>query len=186
MFPAWLGIATLATGALSLSLGLSFVLTQWLTKEADHTTFTTTNKTAPQVIKVTGENFFWQFQHPGSDDQHGTDDDLSVEQELVLLQGQPVVLELTSTDYIYTFRAPELNLLESAIPELEFTLAFTPTMTGRYLLEIDPHCGNRELHSNNAMGFVTVLPPAAYQEWLEQTDTDWVGSPQRYPGTGRH
>ncbi len=171
----WFGIAAIA----GVSFGASYAVTRAMSGDDDsrtvqgsgHPTQTYAEQDAPatpQIIEVTGSEFVWRFRYLGPDELAGTPDDVITEGELVLPLGQPVELRLTSTDYIYTFRAPEIGLLESAIPALEFTLAFTPAEVGQFLLEIDPHCGNRELHDNDTMGFISVVTPEAYRDRLTE------------------
>ncbi len=74
----------------------------------------------PLRVDVVGREFYWHFTYPGADDALGTSDDVQVVRDFVLPSGRPVVLRVTSDDFIYTFRAPELGLLETAAPGLSF------------------------------------------------------------------
>lgn len=120
----------------------------------------------PLVVRVVGRDFYWRFIFPGRDGALGTDDDITKRQDLHVPLNHPVKLELTSDDYVYSFRAPELGLLESAIPELLFTIDFVPEQPGRYELEVDPMCGFAFAHSNDVMGMMVVEPAEDVRAWL--------------------
>lgn len=121
---------------------------------------------SPLVIRVVGRDFYWRFTYPGPDGAIGTDDDVVARQDLHVPLHHPVRLELTSDDYVYSFRAPELGLLESAIPELLFTIYFVPEEPGRYELEVDPMCGLSFAHDNDVMGMMVVEPAKDVRAWL--------------------
>ena len=120
----------------------------------------------PLQVDVVGREFYWHFTYPGVDEKLGTSDDFSVAQDLVLPSGRPVVLRVTSDDFIYTFRAPELGLLETAAPGLSFELEFTPDRIGRYRLEVDPMCGFNLLHDNDTMGHVRIDDLNSFEVWF--------------------
>lgn len=122
----------------------------------------------PLVIRVVGRDFYWLFTYPGRDGTIGTDDDVTSRQVLHLPLDHPVRLELTSEDYAYAFRVPELKLLESAIPGLLFTIDFVPRETGSYELEVDPMCGFSFAHDNDVMGQLLIEPAAEVQTWLAE------------------
>ena len=117
-------------------------------------------------INVVGREFHWYFTYAGSDDLFGTDDDVHVARDLVLPYGRRVMLHVTSHDYVYTFRAPQLDLLETAAPGLSFELGFTPEPRGRFALEVDPMCGLGVLHDNEEMGFLTIMDAHQFDLWL--------------------
>ena len=77
--------------------------------------------------------------------------------------GLAVELELTSRDYIYTFVLPHLDLHQMAVPDLTFSLAFTPQAAGTFAFVGDQMCGFEHESLN---GRVVVESPAAFVEWL--------------------
>ncbi len=123
----------------------------------------------PLPIRVVGHKFYWRFTYPGPDGKLGTADDLPGRSDLHVPLGHPVHLEITSDDYVYTFRAPQLKMKETAVPDLYFTLDFTLDKPARYDLEVDPMCGFAFLHDNDVMGEMIAEPAAAVQRWLATT-----------------
>lgn len=124
------------------------------------------NFPTPLAIRVVGHDFYWRFTYPGPDGQLGTADDIANRPDLHVPLNHPVRLEITSEDYIYTFRAPELNLKEVAVPELTFTIYFTPNKPGRYDLKVDPLCGFAFFHDNDVMAQMVIEPASDVQKWL--------------------
>jgi cytochrome c oxidase subunit 2 len=120
----------------------------------------------PLVIRATGRDFHWHFIYPGRDGALDTPDDVRSDQDLRVPLGHPVKIELTSQDYVYTFRAPELGLKEIAVPDLSFAIEFTPKQPGRYRLEVDPLCGFRFAHENDVMGQLVIEPASDVKAWL--------------------
>lgn len=127
------------------------------------------NFPTPLVIRAVGHDFYWRFTYPGPDGQLGTADDIANCPELHVPVNQAIRLELTSEDFIYTFSAPELKLKEIAVPELVFTINYTPTKAGRYELKVDPLCGFRFFHDNEVMAPMIVERAADVQKWLART-----------------
>ena len=118
----------------------------------------------PLHIQITGEEYTWQFRYPGSDGVLHTDDDITKPgQELHLPLGPAVEIELTSRDYIYTFALPHLDLHQVAVPDLTFTLAFTPQTSGVFAFVGDQMCGFEHESLN---GRVVIESPAAFVDWL--------------------
>jgi cytochrome c oxidase subunit 2 len=121
----------------------------------------------PLTVRVVGRNFYWNFTYPGADGKLGTDDDVDGGTDLHVPEGHPVRLELTSDDYIYVFRANALDLKETAVPDIFFTIDFTPSSIGRFDLEVDPMCRVRILHEEeDNMGQLVVESRAQFLKWL--------------------
>ncbi len=118
----------------------------------------------PLHIHISGEEFTWQFRYSGPDGVlHTADDIVKPGQELHLPLGVAAELELTSRDYIYTFALPHLDLRQVAVPDLTFSLAFTPQTTGAFPFVGDQMCGFAHESLN---GRVVVESPAAFVAWL--------------------
>ena len=117
------------------------------------------------LVEVTGSGFEWSFRYPGGDGRFGTDDDLVSTGDLHLPRGRTVDLKLTSTDYIYTLKLPELELEEIAVPELVHTLRVDADRVGSYQLLSDPICAIRFSHDEE-MGRMQIEETRVFQDWL--------------------
>ena len=95
----------------------------------------------PLVIDIMGSEYRWHYRYPGPDETLGTADDIRRLGDLHLSMGTPVVLQLKSEDYIYTFKLPHIDRVKMAVPEIVFTLEFTPDSLGTFELEGDQMCG---------------------------------------------
>lgn len=93
------------------------------------------------VIEVTGEEFNWYFRYPGPDGVLGTDDDRHSVQDLYLPENSSVHLKLNSKDFLYSFALPELELIEIAVPGLDFELQFATRDEQTLQLLGDQFCG---------------------------------------------
>ena len=85
--------------------------------------------------------------------------------DLHLPRGRTVDLKLTSTDYIYTLKLPELELEEIAVPELVHTLRVDADRVGSYQLLSDPMCAIRFSHDEE-MGRMQIEEARVFQDWL--------------------
>ena len=68
------------------------------------------------LVRVIGRQFGWEFHYPGKDGKHGTRDDYSVENLLVVPDDQMIVLQLESLDVIHSFFVPKLRLKNDVVP----------------------------------------------------------------------
>lgn len=117
------------------------------------------------LVEVTGSGFEWVFRYPGGDGRFGTVDDLVSSRVLHLPRGRRVDLKLTSTDYIYTWTLPELELEEIAVPELVHTLRIEAERVGSYRLLADPMCAIRFSHDED-MGRMQIDELSVFEDWL--------------------
>ena len=114
------------------------------------------SKSKPLVVRVIGRDFQWHFTYPGADGEFDTQDDVDSAQDLRIPRGYKVRLDVTSEDYLYAFRAPELDLRKVAVPGMTFSIKFKPDRAGRFELIVDPMCGFDFLHANRTMGHLVV------------------------------
>jgi cytochrome c oxidase subunit 2 len=105
-------------------------------------------------IFVTGKQWMWKMQHPEGRWENN---------ELHLPSGRPVQLTMTSEDVIHSFFVPAFRIHQDVVPGEYTYMWFTPTRPGTYPLYCAQFCGTQ--HSE-MVGTVTVMEPAAYQEWL--------------------
>jgi cytochrome c oxidase subunit II len=110
-------------------------------------------------IYVTGKQWMWKVQYPGG--QREID-------ELHVPIGRPVKLILASEDVIHSFYLPAFRLKHDVVPGSYQTFWFQPTKAGRYHIFCAEYCGTN--HSR-MIGWVTVMDPAAYANWLSSGET---------------
>ncbi len=116
-------------------------------------------KADPLTITVIGKQWMWKVEYPGG--QHEID-------SLHLPKGRNVELLLTSEDVIHDFGLPAFRMKQDVLPGRYEPMWLSPTRTGTYHLFCDQFCGT----DHAAMiGNVTVMEPADFQRWLEQSGT---------------
>ncbi len=97
------------------------------------------------IINVVAEQFAWNVVYPGPDgvfgrttlakplavdpDDPNGEDDIIVADELHLVKGRPVIIELTARDVIHSFGLPNMRVKQDAIPGLSIPVWFVPEMS---------------------------------------------------------
>ena len=117
----------------------------------------------PLHLEVVGENYEWYIRYPGADLTLQTPDDVVVKQHVHVPASTELTISLTSKDYIYTFRVPELNQKQMAVPDIVFTLAFDTGEPGHYLLKGDQMCS---FSHESLIGNFVVEPRKVFDVWL--------------------
>ena len=120
----------------------------------------------PLVVQATANEFRWTFRLPGDDGNMNTEDDILSRDELHVPVGKQVELQLTSTDYIYIFNVPSLDVREAAVPGLMFNVSFKPNTSGTHNIMTDPMCGVRYFH-DDVMGRVFADSATEYARWMQ-------------------
>lgn len=120
-------------------------------------------------ILVTGKQWMWKIQHPNGKRE---------ENVLHVPLGRPVKLTMTSEDVIHSFYIPAFRVKADVVPGRYTKLWFTPTREGHYHLFCAEYCGTE--HSE-MVGYVEVMTPARYEEWLSDTVSVSAGA---VAGTG--
>ncbi len=106
-------------------------------------------------IDVVGKQWMWKVQHPTG------------RREIDALHvplGRDVKLKMTTEDVIHSFYIPAFRLKQDVVPGRYTYEWFHPTKVGRYHLFCAEYCGDDHSHM---IGYVTVMPPAEYQKWLQ-------------------
>ncbi len=70
----------------------------------------------PPTALVIAKQFGWEVYYPGADGQLGTLDDIYVENELYVPDGEDVVIQLESRDVIHSFFVPALRVKQDIVP----------------------------------------------------------------------
>ncbi len=85
-----------------------------------------------KVIKVTGQQWFWTFEHEDGTKEVG---------ELHLKKGVPYKFEVTSKDVIHSFNIHDYVVLMDAVPGRINTVWFVPFDVGEYPIQCREYCG---------------------------------------------
>ena len=117
-------------------------------------------------IRVRAKKWNWEFEYPSGDRVPG---------ELVLQQGQPYKMIISSEDVLHSFFIPEFRLKRDAVPGQYSFIAFTPTVTGPAQVFCAEYCGTS--HSG-MLATVKVVTPAEYKEF-EKTLGKCQGTPEQ-------
>ena len=127
---------------------------------------------APQeaeIIKVTGQQWFWTFEHADGTTEIG---------ELHVKKGVPYLFEIVSQDVIHDFNVPDFTILMDAVPGRVNSVWNMFDQTGEYLIQCREYCGL--LHYNmKAKLFVeepTQTNVAATTETTNQSQSATTGT----------
>jgi cytochrome c oxidase subunit 2 len=110
-------------------------------------------------IYIVGKQWMWKAEHPGG--QHEIN-------ALHVPTGKPIQLTMISQDVFHSFSIPDFRIKREVIPGRYSTVWFEPTQVGTYHLFCTQYCGTQ--HSG-MVGTVTVMTPADYKKWLEQSNS---------------
>jgi cytochrome c oxidase subunit II len=85
-----------------------------------------------QVVKVTGQQWFWTFEHEDGKRELG---------ELHLVKGVPYRFEVTSLDVNHSFNPVDFAMMIDAIPGRINSIWFVPDQAGEFLIQCREYCG---------------------------------------------
>ncbi len=105
-------------------------------------------------VYVVGKQWMWKVQYPEGQREIN---------ELHVPVGRKVRLTMASEDVIHSFFIPAFRIKRDVVPGHYNTTWFEATKPGRYHLFCAEYCGTE--HSG-MIGWVTVLKPADYENWL--------------------
>lgn len=96
---------------------------------------------ADAVVRVTGQQWVWTFQHPGPDGKLDTEDDIRTSDELHVEVGKTYHFQLESKDVLHSFFVPVFRLKQDAVPGRTITGWFKATKTGTHDILCAEMCG---------------------------------------------
>jgi len=105
-------------------------------------------------VYVVGKQWMWKFQHQTGQREIN---------ELHVPVGVRVKLTMTTEDVIHSFYVPAFRIKQDVVPGRYLQTWFEATKAGKYYLFCTEYCGTN--HSGMG-GYVHVMEPAAYQQWL--------------------
>ncbi len=85
-----------------------------------------------EVIKVTGQQWFWTFEHEDGTKEIG---------ELHVKVGHAYKFEITSKDVIHSFNIHDYVVLLDAVPGRINTVWFAPKEVGEHAIQCREYCG---------------------------------------------
>jgi cytochrome c oxidase subunit 2 len=132
-------------------------------------------------IRVTAQQFQWNFHYPGPDGRFGRTDpklisdesinyvgldsadpaakDDVVTQTFVTKTNAPVQLTMTARDVTHSFWVPQLRFKQDAVPGLDVKVHFTPQQTGQYEIACAELCGQQHYKMRS---YMLVVPADEY------------------------
>jgi cytochrome c oxidase subunit 2 len=115
----------------------------------------------PASIRITGHQWWWQIEYMGtSPTQH-----MMTANEMHIPVGQPVDIDLTSSDVIHSFFVPSLHGKVDLIPGQMNRIRIAASQPGVYRGRCAEYCGAQHAHMEI---LVVADAPAAYEAWLAQ------------------
>ncbi len=120
---------------------------------------------ADSTVRIIGQQWAWTFQHPGTDNELDTADDIFTVDELHVEVNQTYHFLLESRDVLHSFSVPVFRIKQDAIPGRSITGWFEPTMTGEFDMQCAEICG---------IGHGAMASRIFIED--EQAHTDWIQS----------
>ncbi|MEA5573206.1 cytochrome c oxidase subunit II [Calothrix sp. UHCC 0171] len=126
-----------------------------------------TGKSADLLVNVTGMQFAWIFNYPGSEITSG---------ELHVPVGADVQLNIAATDVIHALWIPQFRLKQDAIPGQATELRFVATKPGTYPIVCAELCGG---YHGSMRSQVIVHTPEDFDNWLETNRIAQAENPEQ-------
>ncbi|WP_276261268.1 cytochrome c oxidase subunit II [Haloglomus litoreum] len=119
----------------------------------------------PVQVDVVAQKYFWSYNYVTDDGQN-----FSTTGTMVIPENRPVVLHVTSIDWLHAFHVPKLGLKQDAFPGHYNTIATTTTLPEgteeqTYQLYCAEYCGSGHA---GMLGKVTVMSEENYEEWQQE------------------
>jgi len=96
---------------------------------------------ADTTVRIIGQQWAWVFQHPGTDNELDTPDDIYTVDDLYVQNDRTYHYQLQSRDVLHDFSVPVFRLKQDAVPGRTITGWFEPTQTGTYDIQCAEICG---------------------------------------------
>ena len=117
------------------------------------------------LIQVTAKQFNWEVAYPGPDGKLGTDDDVTMDNDVHVPVGKTVRIELKSRDVIHSFFVPQLRYKQDAVPGRDIPIWFKVTKPGKYEIPCAELCG---FGHSGMRGWLYVHTPEEYETWAKE------------------
>jgi len=129
-------------------------------------------------VQVTAKQFNWEIAYPGPDGKIGTDDDVTMDNDLYVPVGKTIRVNLKSRDVIHSFFIPSARFKQDAVPGHEIPTWFKITKPGKYEVPCAELCG---FGHSGMRGWLHVLPLDEYDAWAQEHK---VGKMTPVPASG--
>ncbi|HWP67084.1 MAG TPA: cytochrome c oxidase subunit II [Candidatus Limnocylindria bacterium] len=113
----------------------------------------------------TAKQFNWAFTHPGVDGKLGSEDDVTLDNELHVPAGKDVQVSINSIDVIHSFFIPTVRVKQDVLPGRTTRVWFNATKPGRYEIPCAELCG---FGHYTMRGFLVVHSPEEYEKWTAE------------------
>lgn len=114
----------------------------------------------PLTIQVVGHQWWWEVRYAGAPQEH-----FITANEIHIPTGQPVQLELSSSDVIHSVWVPSLAGKKDLIPGYKDTLWFQADLPGVYRGQCAEFCG----HQHAKMGLLVIAEhPDSFARWQDR------------------
>ncbi len=130
-------------------------------------------------LQVTAKQFNWEVAYPGLDGKFGTDDDVTMDNDVHVPVGKTVRVLLKSRDVIHSFFVPNLRFKQDAVPGHEIPTWFKVTKPGKYEIPCAELCG---FGHSGMRGWLYVHPVEEYEAWVREHHAAPIGAPAQ-PGS---
>jgi cytochrome c oxidase subunit 2 len=108
------------------------------------------------IIKVTGEQWLWDYSYPQYNNATGTTLELPI--------NRPVEFDITSIDVQHSFWIPAMGVKEDAVPgQITHITNVTPTVIGAYEVRCAELCGLYHAYMNSP---VQVVSASDFEAWV--------------------
>ena len=120
---------------------------------------------ADEIVRITGQQWAWTFQHAGPDGKLDTSDDIVLVDELHVEKDKTYHYELGATDVIHSFSVPVFRLKQDAIPGRTIMGWFTPTLEGEFDVQCAEMCG---IGHGLMAARIFIESPETHAAWLSE------------------
>ncbi len=117
------------------------------------------------MLQVTGKQFNWEVTYPGLDGKLGTDDDVTMDNDVHVPVNKTIRILLKSKDVIHSFFVPMLRYKQDAVPGHEIPIWFKVTKAGNYEIPCAELCG---FGHSGMLGKLHVHEQKDYEAWAQE------------------
>ena len=116
-------------------------------------------------VWLTAKQFNWEIAYAGPDGKLGTEDDVTMDNDLHVPVNKTVRISLRSKDVIHSFFVPNFRLKQDAVPGREIPVWFKAIKAGKYEAPCAELCG---FGHSGMKGWVFVHEQAEYDAWATE------------------